>query len=70
MGFLNVLYAVLAFRTIPTTVLLVVVYAAIFSTLLVTDRLPPVPKHTLGLDFQRAYTDLHEVRTGQYWSHE
>jgi hypothetical protein len=62
MGFLSGLSAVLAFRTIPTTILITVIYAAIFSTLLVTDQLPSVPKHTRGLDFQQAYRDLHEVR--------
>ncbi|KAG1734465.1 hypothetical protein EDB19DRAFT_1854474 [Suillus lakei] len=61
MGFLSGLSAVLAFRTIPTTVLITVIYAAVFSTLLVTDQLPSVPKHTQGLDFQQAYRDLHEV---------
>ncbi|KAG2158710.1 uncharacterized protein EDB93DRAFT_1290778, partial [Suillus bovinus] len=52
---------VLAFRTIPTTILITVIYAAVFSTLLITDQLPSVPKHTRGLDFQQAYRDLHEV---------
>ncbi|KAG2339609.1 hypothetical protein BDR05DRAFT_938905 [Suillus weaverae] len=61
MGFLSGLSAVLAFRTIPTTILITVIYAAVFSTLLVTDQLPSVPKHTLGLDFQQTYRDLHEV---------
>lgn len=61
MGFLSGLSAVLAFRTIPTTILITVIYAAIFSTLLVTDQLPSVPKHTRGVDFQQAYRDLHEV---------
>ncbi|KAG2050937.1 hypothetical protein BDR06DRAFT_917279 [Suillus hirtellus] len=61
MGFLSVLSAVLAFRTIPTTIFITVIYAAVFSTLLITDQLPSVPKHTRGLDFQQAYRDLHEV---------
>lgn len=61
MGFLSGLSAVLAFRTIPTTILITVIYAAVFSTLLITDQLPSVPKHTRGLDFQQTYRDLHEV---------
>ncbi|KAG2352500.1 hypothetical protein BDR07DRAFT_1384191, partial [Suillus spraguei] len=61
MGFLSGLSAVLAFRTIPTTILITVIYAAVFSTLLITDQLPSVPKHTQDLDFQQAYRDLHEV---------
>ncbi|KAG1793225.1 hypothetical protein EV424DRAFT_1606114 [Suillus variegatus] len=61
MGFLSVLSAVLAFRTVPTTIFITVIYATVFSTLLITDRLPSVPKHTQGLDFQQAYRDLHEV---------
>lgn len=61
MGFLSGLSAVLAFRTIPTTILITVIYAAVFSALLITDQLPSVPKHTRNLDFQQAYRDLHEV---------
>lgn len=53
--------AVFAFSTVPTTVLLVLVYAAIFSTVLVTDNLPPVPRDTRGLDLDRAWWDLHRV---------
>ncbi|KAG1799533.1 hypothetical protein EV424DRAFT_1559462 [Suillus variegatus] len=61
MGFLSVLSAVLAFRTVLTTIFITVIYVAVFSTLLITDQLPSVPKHTQGLDFQQAYRDLHEV---------
>ncbi|KAF9237861.1 hypothetical protein BU15DRAFT_88557 [Melanogaster broomeanus] len=53
--------AVLAFNTIPTTVLLVLIYAAIFSTVLVTDNLPAVPKNTRGLALDQAWLDLHQV---------
>lgn len=49
------------FRTIPTTILLVLIYAAVFSTVLVTDQLPDVPEDTGGLDFDGAYADLHQV---------
>lgn len=52
---------IFAFNTVPTTVLLVLVYAAIFSTVLVTDNLPPVPRDTRGLDLDQAWWDLHHV---------
>ncbi|KAH7920604.1 hypothetical protein BV22DRAFT_1097866 [Leucogyrophana mollusca] len=61
MGFLDGVSAVLAFRTIPTTILLVLIYATVFSTVLVTDKLPSIPKNTRGLDFPQAYADLHQV---------
>lgn len=55
------LRAILAFNTVPTTVLLILIYAAIFSTVLVTDNLPQVPRDTRGLDLDRAWWDLHRV---------
>lgn len=55
------LWSIFAFNTIPTTVLLVLVYAAIFSTVLVTDNLPAVPRDTRGLDLDQAWSDLHQV---------
>ncbi|KAF9222451.1 hypothetical protein BS17DRAFT_708764 [Gyrodon lividus] len=61
MSFRNRVATVLAFNTIPTTVLLVLIYTAIFSTVLVTDNLPAVPKHTRGLDLDQAWLDLHQV---------
>lgn len=53
--------AIFAFNTVPTTVLLVLVYAAIFSTVLVTDNLPPLPRDTRGLDLNQAWWDLHQA---------
>ncbi|KAH7883336.1 hypothetical protein F5I97DRAFT_1904225 [Phlebopus sp. FC_14] len=53
--------AILAFRTIPTTVLVVLIYVAIFTSVLVTDELPAIPKNTRGLDVDQAYLDLHQV---------
>ncbi|KIJ66081.1 hypothetical protein HYDPIDRAFT_110222 [Hydnomerulius pinastri MD-312] len=61
MGIRDRVAAVLAFNTIPTTVLLVLIYGAIFSTVLVTDELPGVPKNTRGLDLDQAFLDLHQV---------
>ena len=51
----------LAFKTIPTTIVLVVVYAVIFVSVLLTDQLPSIPKDTRGLDLDQAYLDLHQV---------
>lgn len=62
MTFMGAISAVLGFRIIPTTVLLVLVYAAVFTTVLVTDELPNVPQNQGGLDLDQAYADLHEVR--------
>jgi hypothetical protein len=61
MQFWHSVSTVLGFRTIPTTILLILVYAAVFSTVLVTDELPDVPKDQSGLDLDQAYADLHQV---------
>ena len=61
MRILDRIPAVLAFRTVPTAVALVVVYAAIFISVLLTDQIPSIPKHTRGLDLDQAYLDLHQV---------
>lgn len=53
--------SVFAFNTIPTTVLLVLVYAVILSTVLITDNLPSVPKDTRGLNLDQAWWDLHRA---------
>lgn len=58
----NSISTVLGFRTVPTTVLLILIYSAIFSTVLVTDELPDVPKGKGGLNLDQAYADLHQVR--------
>ncbi|KIJ15630.1 hypothetical protein PAXINDRAFT_176502 [Paxillus involutus ATCC 200175] len=61
MSIRNRVATVLGFNAIPTTILLVLIYAAIFSTVLVTDNLPSVPKDTRGLDLDQAWLDLHQV---------
>jgi hypothetical protein len=61
MQFWHSVSTVLGFRTVPTTILLILVYAAVFSTVLVTDELPDVPKDQGGLDLDQAYADLHQV---------
>lgn len=63
MTFTGVIHAILGFRTIPTSVLLVLIYAAIFSTVLVTDDLPNLPSDRKGLDLDQSYADLHLVGT-------
>lgn len=40
----------------------VVIYAALFTSVLVFDDLPRVPKNTRGLDLDRAYEALSVVR--------
>lgn len=42
----------LAFRTIPATVAVVLIYVAVYISVLVTDGVPSVPssKHQLGLN--------------------
>jgi hypothetical protein len=52
----------LAFRTLPTTLLVSLIYVAIFSAVLVTDELPAVPRDRRGLDLEKAWADLHVVR--------
>ncbi|KAJ7681779.1 hypothetical protein B0H17DRAFT_942691 [Mycena rosella] len=52
---------VLAFRTLPTTVLVILVYGILFCTVLFGDRLAavPTPSKQNGLDLAQAYADLH-----------
>ncbi|KAF7322407.1 Peptide hydrolase [Mycena chlorophos] len=53
----------LGFRTLPTTVLTVAVYAALLSAVIYTDDVPsvPPPKGQHGLNLTQAYADLHEI---------
>ncbi|THH09454.1 hypothetical protein EW145_g2012 [Phellinidium pouzarii] len=55
--------SVLSFRTLPVTVLTVVVYAAIYFATAITDDLPSVPatKDQHGLNVDQAYDDLHKI---------
>lgn len=55
-----------AFRTIPTTVLVLLAYLAIFTSVLLTDQLPGVPKKQRGLDLNQAYADLHHVGVASF----
>ena len=53
--------AVLAFKTLPTTVLSVLLYAILLSSVFVSDELPKIPRNQGGLDLRQAYDDLHHV---------
>ncbi|KAI5115976.1 hypothetical protein M0805_002625 [Coniferiporia weirii] len=54
---------VLGFKTLPVTVLTVLVYAAIYLAITFTDEPPavPAPKDQHGLNIDRAYSDLHKI---------
>lgn len=54
------LSSVLAFRTRPTTLLIVLTYVTIFISVFITDKLPKVPG-AHGVDVNKAYNDLHHV---------
>ena len=56
--------AVFAFRTVPTTVLVVLVYLALFSAVLITDELP-TPPASAHSDLQEAFANLHRVSKTQ-----
>lgn len=58
----NWLKAPFHFISTPVSVLAVLIYAIIFASVLYTDELYNVPKNTKGLDVDRAYADLHQVR--------
>ena len=55
--------SVLAFKTLPVTVVTFIVYAAIYISIAVLDDVPSVPPKNkqLGLDIDVAYADLHKV---------
>ena len=50
------------FASAPVSVLAVLIYAIIFAAIIYTDELYDIPKNTKGLDVDRAYADLHQVR--------
>jgi acetylornithine deacetylase/succinyl-diaminopimelate desuccinylase-like protein len=52
---------VFAFRTLPATVLAVLVYLVLFGAVQYGDRVPKVPKNQKGLDLAQAYADLHQI---------
>jgi len=63
-GMRDKIASVLAFRVLPTTVVFVLIYAAIFISTLVTDEVIRIPNknNQRGLNLDEAYTDLHQVR--------
>ncbi|EPQ55262.1 hypothetical protein GLOTRDRAFT_61175 [Gloeophyllum trabeum ATCC 11539] len=62
---------VLAFRTIPTTVLALIIYVVLFLAVGVTDDVPKIPKNLRGLNLTQADVDLHLItaRPHPYISH-
>lgn len=49
------------FAAIPVSVLILIVYGAVFTAVLVTDQTPDIPNNKRGLSLQKAYEDLHVV---------
>ncbi|TFK71053.1 hypothetical protein BDN72DRAFT_958332 [Pluteus cervinus] len=63
MKVLEVVKAVTGFRTLPNTFLLLAIYIGIFTSIILTDKLPDVPKEKKrnGLDLDQALKDLHYI---------
>ncbi|KAL5525905.1 hypothetical protein ACEPAG_7243 [Sanghuangporus baumii] len=63
MGIRDRIASVLAFKTLPVTVVTIIVYAAIYIAIAVLDDLPsvPTPNKQLGLNVDTAYDDLHKI---------
>ena len=63
MAIRDTLARVFAFRTTPTTVVVLLLYIAVFVSVLWGDTLPeiPKPKKQHGLDLDWAYRDLQIV---------
>ena len=61
MGLKLWLTAPFKFSPVPVSVLLVLIYAAVFTSVSVTDETPDLPKDFKGLDLDEAYEDLHIV---------
>ncbi|KAF8655629.1 hypothetical protein AX16_002983 [Volvariella volvacea WC 439] len=57
--------AATSFRTLPNTILLIIIYAVVFASVFITDELPDVPKkkNRQGLDLDQAMQDLHYITT-------
>lgn len=55
--------AVLAFRVAPTTITALLIYAAIYVSVVITDDLPYTPSLSKqrGVNLDAAYEDLHLV---------
>lgn len=49
------------FSPVPVSVLLVLIYAVVFTSVSVTDETPSLPKDFKGLNLDKAYEDLHIV---------
>ena len=66
MSILERVRPVLGYRTLPTTILLVLIYLIALVAIFVTDELDPVPhagsKKLKWLDLKQAWGDLEHVR--------
>jgi hypothetical protein len=76
MTFRSFIAPALAFRTVPNTILIVVVYVTILASVFLTNQLPPIGKSeklrkALGLNLTEAWADLHTIaaRPHPYNSH-
>ncbi|KAH9949297.1 hypothetical protein B0H21DRAFT_147569 [Amylocystis lapponica] len=60
-----------SFNAIPVTILTVILYGAVFVSILLADRVADVPRNTKGLDLDQAYVDLQQItaRPHPYISH-
>lgn len=58
----TILKAPFKFASTQVAVLTVLVYAAVFASVLIYDELPNLPKNTWGLDLDHAYDALSKVR--------
>lgn len=57
----TILKAPFKFASTQVAVLTVLVYAAVFASVLIYDELPNLPKNTWGLDLDHAYDALSKV---------
>ena len=55
------LASLVKFSSTSVTTVAIVLYAAVFASVLVLDELPGVPKNTHGLDLDRGYEALSQV---------
>lgn len=55
------------FASTPVSVLAALIYAIIFAAVIYTYELYDIPKNTKGLDVDRAYADLHQVRVPAFF---
>lgn len=52
------------FTAVPVSVLTLIIYGLLFTSVLVTDETPGIPVDLKGLNLNEAYNDLHRVSSG------